>query len=85
MRLDDSVSVGWGNTAAYQSCFERGLLAGCGVGGTPPAFHDLGEACAAVSAGDASVSENKSAVRDFAVRDFMRGQDRQGRVGHLAL
>src|SRR6202040_2694071 len=86
-----------GNTAAYQSCFERTRPAVCGVGGTPPAFNTRGaERCArggvgadvgvsvgvdgasdgdaSMRTGDASVSANKSAVRDF----IGRRQDRQG-------
>src|ERR1700683_2811644 len=76
---DSSCAIA-GNTAAYHSCFGRCRLraGGADAGGARTTGEETGERRGRASA-------NKSAVRDFAERNFTGHQDPPGRAGRPAL
>jgi hypothetical protein len=95
-KAEDSRTIS-GNTAAYQSCLGEGWLRVCGatvrrspdMGAGDATGMDAGEASGRhtgerFSAGRYSAA-NKSAVRDFAERNFTGHQDLPGRADRLAL
>ncbi len=74
-----SLCANSGNTAAYHSCLERGRAFACALGGGGST--DTGSAVS----GRLAAAANKSAVRDFAERNFKDHPDPRGRAGRLVL